>query len=129
MIKEYMVSFMILSIVFVGNTITENYTKKSVDETSQYLNELKDELVNNEKKEESVNNKIERIHDIWDQKYEKLAFYIEHDELEKVETELTDIRAKIRVKEYDEANPEIDKCIFILEHIKEKNAFNLKNIF
>ena len=55
--------------------------------------------------------------------------YIEHDELEKVETELTGLRAYIEKEEYYEALPEIDKSAYILEHIKDKSALNLKNIF
>ena len=55
--------------------------------------------------------------------------YIEHDEIEKVETELAGINGYIEIEEYKEAVVEIDKNIYILEHIKNKNLFDLENIF
>lgn len=129
MYKEIIISAVILGIVFLGNGITESYTKESVDETTNCLLELRDDLSKEEVEKDVVNKKIEEIHDKWDERYEVLAYYLEHDELEKVETELTDVRGRIQVEEYDETIPELDKCVFILEHIKIKNEFSLKNIF
>ena len=65
----------------------------------------------------------------WREKYEKLAFFIEHDELEKVETELTELTAYIKIEEYEEAINPLETSIFILNHIKEKFRLNMKNIF
>ena len=131
MVKELIISLSIFVLIFIGNTITDNYTKKSVDETSSYLSNLKEELIKDEGEIDFnfAKNKIDEIHRDWDLKYEKLAFYIEHDELEKVETELTALRSFIESKEALEALPELDKSVFILEHIKDKSDFNLKNIF
>ena len=49
--------------------------------------------------------------------------------IEKVKTELTGLRGYIEKEEYSEAVPELDKSVYILEHIKDKTALNLKNIF
>ena len=61
--------------------------------------------------------------------YKKLAYYIEHDELEKIELYLTALKSNIETKEYNQAVVEVDSCIFILKHIEEKYSFNLQNIF
>lgn len=131
MIKELVISAIIVATIFIGNGITENYTKQSVEEAINNLSELREEVI---KEEENINSdiakeKIDNVHEKWDARYEKLAYYIEHDELEKVETELTGLRGYIEKEEYTEAVPEIDKSMFILEHIKDKTSFNLKNIF
>ena len=131
MIKELIISIIIVVLIFVGNAVTENYTRESVDETKQSLSALREEIIKNED-EVDVNitkEKIDDIHEQWDSRYEKLAYYIEHDELEKVKTELTGLRGYIEKEEYSEAVPELDKSVYILEHIKEKTALNLKNIF
>ena len=131
MTKELIISIIIVVIIFVGNAVTENYTGESVDETKQSLSDLRDEIIKNEN-EVDVNiakEKIDNIHEQWDSRYEKLAYYIEHDELEKVKTELTGLRGYIEKEEYSEAVPELDKSVYILEHIKDKTALNLKNIF
>ena len=131
MTKELIISIIIVLIIFIGNNFTENYTKESIDETSSILLELRDEIGKDENEVDFyiAKQKIDEIHQKWDIRYEKLAYYIEHDELEKVETELTSLRGYIQIKEFSEAIPELDKSVYILEHIKNKTAFNLRNIF
>lgn len=131
MTKELIISIIIVIFIFVGNAVTENYTKESIEETKQSLLDLREEIMKSEE-EIDINitiKKINNIHEQWDSRYEKLAYYIEHDELEKVKTELTGLRGYIEKEEYSEAVPELDKGIYILEHIKDKTALNLKNIF
>lgn len=129
MTKELIISIIIVILIFIGDTVTQNYTKESVENTIQDLKELRQEMMDENVILESTINKIELIHQKWDNIYEKLAYYIEHDELEKVETELTGIRGYIDKEEYTEAVAEVDKSMYILEHIRDKNNFNLKNIF
>ena len=131
MAKELIISIIIVVLIFIGNTITENYTRESIDETTNNLESLREEIKKGEDEvdENIAKEKIDKIHEQWNSRYEKLAYYIEHDELEKVKTELTGLRGYIEKEEYSEAVPELDKSVYILEHIKDKTALNLKNIF
>ena len=131
MIKELIISIIIVILIFVGNFITENYTKESVDETAQNLSVLREEIIkkNDEIDIQLVKSEINDIYEKWNLRHEKLAFYIEHDELEKVKTELTGLKGYIEKEEYTEAIPELDKSVYILQHIKDKTALNFKNIF
>lgn len=52
-----------------------------------------------------------------------------HDELEKVSTELAKLKADVKTENYDFAVENLDNCIFILEHIKDKSALKIVNIF
>lgn len=91
-----------------------------------------DVIDDNKKKDENYLKYKEKSSDIrnrWDEMQELLSFYIEHDELEKVETQLAVINGQMESKLYDEAVVEIERCKFILEHIADKTAFNIKNIF
>lgn len=131
MIKELVISIIIVVVIFIGNAFTENYTKRSVDETIDSLSSLRTEI---EKNSDEIDNGVsnKRINDIqreWNVKYEKLAYYIEHDELEKFKTEIVGLKGYIEKEEYSEALPSVDRSIFILQHIKEKTQLNLKNIF
>lgn len=126
MFKEVAISVIIIVCIVTLDFVTQKYTKESMEQTSIMLSELKEEIKNNKN---SVSNSIEEIYKNWEEKRKKLAYYIEHDELEKVETNLTNIRSFIEEDEHDMAISNIDEAQFILEHIKEKNAFNLENIF
>lgn len=131
MIKELIISIIIVVAIFIGNAFTENYTKAAIDETTDSLSELRSEVEKDEQDidVENTKQKINQIQKEWNVKYEKLAYYIEHNELEKVKTELVGLKGYIEKEEYSEALPSVDRSIFILEHIKEKTQVNLKNIF
>ena len=127
--KEIVICVVIILSVILVNAITQNYTKKSVEVMDEKLSNLEETIRNDEPDEEKSKEKMDEVMNTWKERYEVLAFFIEHDELEKVETELTDLRAQISVKQYEEAVSNLDKSIFILNHIKEKFRLNFKNIF
>lgn len=127
--KEIIICIVVLIAVIVGNVITQNHTKECVEIMNAELTDLKEKMLKEEKNDNDAMDKIESIKQNWTSMQEGLAYYIEHDELEKVETELHTISGQIEAKEYKETLPEIEKCIFILEHIKDKTALNIKNIF
>lgn len=131
MYKEWIICFIIIFGVIVVDVITQNYTKNSVEVMDSKLEALKEELEKDESQieKDKLQINMEEIIKIWREKYEKLAYFIEHDELEKVETELTSLKAHIDIEEYDHGVPELEKSIFILNHIKEKFKVDIKNIF
>lgn len=126
MFKEVIISIIIVISIISLDIITQNYTNETVKQTSTMLNSLKEEIKTNKT---NISNDLKEIHKKWEQRREKMAYFIEHDELEKVETNLTNIKSYIDENEIDMAISGIDETKFILEHIKEKNAFNLENIF
>ena len=127
MIREIIICIGIIVIILTGNIITQNYTDEFVNEISQELNRLS-EIIILEKKE-IINEKVEKIQSLWKENNTKLAYFIEHDELEKVETSLESMKSYLEVRDYDQAKNEIDKNIFILKHIEKKYDLNLENIF
>ena len=129
MYKEFIICFLVIVIVLAGNIITQNNTNKIVDEMSNNLNILKEELVKEEKSKEQINLQMQQTREEWEKQYEELAYYIEHDELEKVETELTRLMADIEMEEYSMGIENLENCVFVLEHIKDKSAFKIVNIF
>ena len=78
---------------------------------------------------EKVKSKLEEIEKTWDDKHVKLSYYMEHDELEKVEAHITSLKSFIETEEYPEAICELDNGVFVLKHIEEKYAFSLENLF
>ncbi len=127
--KEWITCIIVILLVVITNVITQNYTNQSIEFMDTKLESLKEELIKEEVEKENVEQKMEEIMTKWRERYEKLAFFIEHDELEKVETELTSLKAHIDIEEYEDGVPELEKSIFILNHIKEKFRLNIKNIF
>ena len=129
MYKEIVICIVIVVSIFALDNTTQSYTEKSVRETTTRLEELREELIKSDKDNEKLSEDIEKIYNDWMGFHDKLAYYIEHDELEKVETDLVALRGNIEVKEYENAVSELDKSIFVLEHIQDKYKFNFENIF
>ena len=130
--KEIIICMVIVIVIIVGNIVTQNYTVKSVEKLSQQFEELKVDLKEVREKQEvskQTKEKMERVQENWKERHNKLAYFIEHDELEKVEDNLTGIKSFIETQEYAEAISQLDKGVFILKHIEEKYDFNLENIF
>ncbi len=126
--KELVISIMIIILIIIGNIITQNYTNNTTIKISNLLDNLKIEVLAKDEKDNLLY-RISTIEDQWDKFEEKLAYYIEHDELEKVESQISSIKGFIEVNNYEEVIPEIERGIFILGHIQDKSKLNIKNIF
>ena len=79
--------------------------------------------------EEAIAKNEESIDKQWEEMFSRLAYYIEHEELEKFSRNLENAKTYIQLKEYDNAIKEINEGIYILNHIEDKYSFNLQNIF
>lgn len=127
--KEIIIVVIIVILIFVGHILTQNYTKVFFDDISTELEKIEEKIYKDDIENSNLDKEIEHIQEKWKSKYDIFAYFIEHDELEKVETKLIAINANIRVKDYDKSIEELEKCKFILEHIKDKDSLKLVNIF
>lgn len=129
MTKEITICIIIVVLIFVGDMVTQKYTNDSISEASINLNQIRDKLIIEDAEFNMLKEEISEVQNDWNKRHKKLAYYIEHDELEKVETNLSALKAYIEIEKNEEAVVELDKTVYILEHIKHKNVFNLENIF
>lgn len=129
MLKEFVICTIILILIFVGNGITQGYSRSSIEDINEKLVDLREEMNKEEINDEEVVKKEEEIDKQWKEMFSRLAYYIEHEELEKVSTNLENTKTYIKLKEYDNAIKEINEGIYILNHIEDKYSFNLQNIF
>ena len=127
MYKEIIIIIVVVILVIGIDFISNSYLKESVIELSNELNLLKEQIL--EENQEKAKEQMQRVKDTWKEKYKVLAYYIEHDELEKVETELVRLSADIDMKEYKHCINELETSIFILEHIQQKEKLDIISIF
>ena len=131
--KEMIICIFIVIVIVIANIVTQNYTTKTVGELNSKLEALETEITdigeNEDIAKDSVKNKIEEVEKYWEDVHSKLAYYIEHDELEKVETDIVGINSSIETNNYEQVLSKIDESKFILRHIEDKYAFTLENVF
>lgn len=157
--KELVIVGILMIAIIALNGISQGYTVSSVDKITKDLNELKDiaqnmeeendevymketneknievinekskEMEESKSKEEIISNKIEKIKEDWYSINYKMSYYIEHDELEKVNSSMVKFEESFKLKEYKEGMTELENCKYILKHIKDKESINIINFF
>ena len=125
--KEIIICIVIILMIFLGNYITQKYTTQSVTNLNGQLNELEEKIQTSEN--DIIVSQMNELKNNWDERYKNLSFFIEHDELEKVETKLTAINGYIEADNLEEVRSNIQEAEFILKHIEKKYAVIIENIF
>ena len=123
-IREFSMLFFIIVFVFVIENITQKNTESVLKEINSKIYELEESLYSENNKE-----KMNEFSQTWKNKEAKLAFYMEHNELEEISSKITNAKINIENDNIDEAIEYLDEIKFRVEHIKNKQKLNLKNIF
>ena len=129
MYKEIIISIIIIVILVSFDFVLQKYTNDSIEEISGEISKLENDIRENRLDAKQIEQQTEQVYEKWMGYHEKLVYYIEHDELEKVETNFIAGKSFIKSKKYSDAISELEKTSFVLEHIKDKYSFNLENIF
>lgn len=140
--KEIIIVIIIVIAIISADILTQRYTRNSFDNINNQLDGIKtigkelEEIKKTEdmnstfqEKKKQLEEKIEKMQKDWKKINRTTAFYIEHDELEKVNASITKFKSYFELEEYAEAIPELEDCKFILNHIKEKEAMQFINLF
>ena len=127
--KELIVCIVIVFLIIIGNTLTQNYSKQSIQGLCSDLELLKTKLSENDVIWEQAKKEYDDISVKWRETKNIMSYFIEHDELEKVETNLVGLKSFIDMEDEKEAVAELNRGVFVLRHIEDKNSLNLRNIF
>lgn len=129
MYKEIIICILVVIVIFSMDLISNNYTKNVFSNINYELSNLRNEMTSERKNEEKITNKIKEVEEKWHKNLNILSCYIEHNELEKVQRQITLIKGNIDIKEYNQAIPQLDECKFIINHIIDKETLLIRNIF
>ena len=116
--RELIITIIIVIIIIISGILTQKHTEK-----------VKESMISREKSNDIYLIDINSIYEDWLKKDQVLSYYLEHNELEKVNTSIRTAKGFIEAKELEESIAELETCLSILEHIEEKQEVSLKNIF
>lgn len=114
--------------------VEEKNSNEDTDKNKEESDESNSENGSKNDKEGETSNsdlkeKSQEIFSEWLRNFNVMAYFIEHDELEKVNTQMRLIMAEYEADSIEDAVPEIEEGIFILEHIEDRQEITWKNIF
>lgn len=126
-LKEYVIIVVILIIVFAINCITGKNLESSIRWMRDGIISIENKMSEND--EEGAKNEFYELEDKWKKETDKLSFFVEHNELEKVSDDIAIVEANFNTKDNDKIIETISELKFMLEHIEDKNKLKWKNIF
>ena len=127
-LKEYVILFFIIVFVILIEFITGKITNKSLEGINYYISNLEEGINNND----NIESKMEELSNKWYKDEIILSYYMEHNELEKISTNMNELRVNLRNisnNNYAEIKVLIDEIKYRLEYIKSKQKLGLKNVF
>ena len=122
--KILIICFVTVISIIVGDIFLQRFVDSTFDQMSSNLEKM-DGYVDNA---EECKRQLDELDASWEKNFLKMACYLEHDELEKVKTQIVVIRAGIEADDKMFVHEEINRAIYIIQHIKEKESFRLDNI-
>lgn len=129
MYKELIISAIIILTIFILDNLTQKYTDFAINEAIQDISQILETIKKNKIELSIITKETNQKYEKWLKQHKILAFYIEHNELEKVKTNYIGGKSLIEAGKYDDAIPELEKTKYILEHINEKYSLDWANIF
>ncbi|MBQ6991357.1 MAG: DUF4363 family protein [Clostridia bacterium] len=127
--RDKIIIIIVLFIIIGSGIFMQRYIKSTSEEMVDNLKELKSSIKNSGEINENIKKQAEGLYDKWQELEKKWSMFVLHDELDLIETSLVSMKANVESQVIDMSVEEIDKSIFLLEHIYEKERFCLKNIF
>ena len=127
--REAIITILIILAIIIGEWLTQSYSKKTLSGVQDSLRKLKEGILSTENEVSELIDKTNQIYDKWEEDNQLLSYYLEHDELEKVNTQFVLVKGYLETDDPKNAIPDIEEGIYILEHIKEKEKSSIKNIF
>lgn len=122
--KEIVICFLIIIVIIIGDVCLQKYTNNFLNDINYKLSDMKNTLDN----EDISKSKIEEINKYCDEKFNLLACFLEHNELEKIKTQLVIIKSSVEVRDTEYAHEEIDRAIYLIKHLKDKQSLMIDNI-
>ena len=129
-LKEIVVLVLIIIFLIISDVYVSGYTQKTIEKMDKKMDELIELVLNSEDySKEEILDKIEKFEDEWKNIEERLAYFAEHNELEKVSVAIVMMKANTAMDMQEDAYEKMKEIKFKIEHIKQKQKFALNNLF
>lgn len=129
--KETSIIIAVIIIVCIASFFMQKYLVETSDEILGKLENLKEQIREAQKSGNNENAKTisEEVMNKWEEINKHWSMVVLHEELDMIELSLIEVNACVEIGSFEDGLQEIDRSIFLVGHIKEKEAFKLKNIF
>ena len=129
--KDTLIIIIILLLIILGNHFTNKYLKDTTDELVKNLTQLREHVIEAKETDErdNIKDEMEKMEESWEKTSEIWSVIVMHQEIDNIEQALIKTKSIINDGNIEDAIPEIETAIFFVQHVKQREALMLKNIF
>jgi len=124
--KNVTISLIIFIIMVISIAFSINYLNKVTDDLGR-LNDEIEQYITDINWDKAYKSSIEYT-EKWKDYSEKLKLFVDHQEMDKIETELWKLIQYIKEKAKEEALASIHVLKYLVDHISELEKVNIQNI-
>ena len=133
--RTLVVCIIIIIFIVMSDLLLRKYADNKFDYMIGKLTDITNSIKLVGDKPEMVSNNtdgnkkiIEDLESMWEKDYTIMSCYLEHNELEKVKTQMVIIRAGMETNDVSYIYEEVNRAVYIIEHIKDKSRLKIDNI-
>ena len=126
--KEVIIIILILLIIFFGGLFIQKYLNSSSSKLVNQLSYIK-ELIKKDIDNAKINDEANKLYNNWRKIEKGWSIIVLHEELDLIEQALIEAKDNLEQNKKEEGKVAIEKSIFLIKHIPEKEKVRLKNIF
>jgi len=124
--KNVVISFVIFIIMIICIAFSLNYLNKVTDDLGRLNDEIEQYITDNNW-DKAYTSSIEYT-EKWKDYSEKLKLFVDHQEMDQIETELWKLSQYIKEKTKEESLASIHVLKFLVDHISELEKVSIQNI-
>lgn len=127
--KEILIIVISILLVVVGSNISQGYLNRTGDELIEDIDILREEIKKAQNSEKNDSEELAKdLYSKWEKVEKNWSIIVMHNELDLIELALVSMKTCIEENEYNEAIKELEKSNYLIEHIKDNEKLELKNI-
>ena len=126
MFEQITIVIIIVILIIFLEVVTFKNTAYSISKMLDEINSISNLL---EKDMNKAKEKSKNIFEKWEELENKMNYYLEHDELEKVGRQVKILESQIETENDLDIKQNIAEINFLLKHIEEKPKITIDNIF
>ena len=93
--KEYLIIFIILLFIIISEFITVRITKVSLEKLYNRISRLEEDI-----RKKEIGNSLQDFLDEWKLTEKRLSLFMEHSELDKISTKVTNLKINLETDNY-----------------------------
>ena len=124
---KVIVIIVFMIVILVLNWLVGSYTDKAINNMEAGVAQLKKTLLAGNYEESKKQS--EKLRDNWNEYENKFAYFMDHEEIEKLSVKVYAIDENASNKYYELALEDSIETKFLLEHVKDKLKWKLNNVF